>query len=372
MVETVKAIIVGGGHYTFTADGVEKPIDTVVEFERPPEVPIGHKDYIVLKLAPIEGGEILDVDCDKTRYDPQSYGWVWNWREDYDVPGGYRCDLSRDHNIWDGSLATTTVESIGPSVEVASPFNRLFTLNSDKLIQLSDVMPEVTGVGGGQGGAPTPQAQNHSGWIINLIQLGFKLPESVIGPETEIVIGGNKTGVRSERVISDLIRVDLGEIEVTDLSNSTIDHTTVIYELTLPFASNVVELDAEDVVGKKVRVEYVLEPYNGSLTLNLYNGGELPFHSSKDSVGRDLPIHLFNNLEVQQGSLKGLSNGFTRATIKARRAELVEGEFSNLIKVNDVLGNNPGYVEVVNAEIRGIPNSDKVLTLLKGGIIVRP
>ncbi len=352
----LKVIVVGGGHYNFYVDGVVKPLDTEIT------IPKGN---VTLKLSPIEGGEITNVTCDKTRYDTSSYSMVWQWGIDPDVPGGYQCLLQSGQGIWNGSLATVTVESIGPTVEVASPFNRLFTLGNDKLVELSEAMPDITGL-------RETTARNHSGWIINLIQLGFKLPEEVVGPETEIIIGGKKTGVRSERVMSDLIRIDLGEIEVTDLRNSSIDYATVVYELTLPFAANTVELNAEDVVGKKVRVEYVLEPYNGSLTLNLYNGGDLPFHSSKDAVGRDLPIHLFDKLEIQQGSLNGLSNGFTRATIKARRAELVEGEFSNLIKVYDVLGDNPGYVEVVNAEIHGIPNSDKVLTLLKGGIIVKP
>ena len=353
----LKVIVVGGGHYKFYVGGVEKPLDTEIT------IPKGN---VELLLSPIEGGEITNVKCDKTRYDTASYSMVWQWGINPSVPGGYRCLLRSNQGIWNGSLATVTVESIGPAVEVSSPFNRLFTLGNDKLVELSKAMPDVTGL-------KDTEAKNHSGWIINLIQLGFKIPDEVVGPETEIIIGGKKTGVRSERVMSDLIRIDLGEIEVTDLNNSSIDYATVVYELTLPFAANTVELNAEDVVGKKVRVEYVLEPYNGSLTLNLYNGADLPFHSSKDAVGRDLPIHLFNNLETQQGSLKGLSNGFTRATIKARRAELIEGEFSNLIKVNDVLGNvGAGYVEVVNAEIRGIPNSDKVLTLLKGGIIVKP
>lgn len=198
----------------------------------------------------------------------------------------------------------------------------------------------------------------------------FKLPEEVIGEELSIIVGATNTGIVSPLVIEDQVVIDLGNIEVPS-KGSVLDYQGVEFELHLPFIADIISVEPVEVVGKVLNIRYLLDIYTGAVSVNLYNGLDYPFFSMSTKVGRSIPFKFFEGTLGSMENIYPVDNRLFSAYLRESRAEVVEGQFNNLVTQTGTLENVSGYVEVEHCELLDVDESSVVVDILKGGVIIR-
>lgn len=262
-------------------------------------------------------------------------------------------------------LYTITVVSSGPAPSVSSPFNKLFSLTREKMDELSNKMLGVWG--SNADGSPA-----NGGFLINLMLLPFKTPTAVIGDTQTIKIGAFNTGVTAPIINDDSIDVDLGNIVVGGLAGNVMDYAAATYELFLPFFGDSLTLEPHQVIGKTINARYDLDVYTGEVTANIFNDNSgVPIASANDRVARGIPFKMFSEVQNRLSEAVQTNNGLLQAYIRVTRQDIAGGQFNNLVLVNGVIGSGAGYIEVENADLRGVPNTAQVLNLLQQGVIIR-
>ena len=273
-------------------------------------------------------------------------------------------DLSAYGN---GDLATITADVIGGIGPVTlSPFNVLFLLNNEKLVDLSKVNIYRNDSGG------TSERVNESEYVINLLSIPFEFPVDSIGPDIEIDMGSLQTGVIAPRINIDIVTIQVGNITVGDLKNNSLDFYETTYELFLPFVSESIQLDYFDVIDKIINITYVLDCYTGDVTVNVSNGGNELISSFKAETGREIPIQLFGEASRQLTGFMGLYNDVKSAFIRKTSPELVESSY-NLVSKNGNLTDVFGYVEVENINLKTSANlveKTEILSILSNGVYI--
>lgn len=344
-----------GSGLTPVTKGVDVDIDLVGKVATSG---VGSDRYLDFRIVPRTGATVLGARTTPTPPFNSFLGtrdWMW--------VKGSQPYLSTSVTIETASdtLYTVTVESSGPTPEVESPFNKLFSLSRGKMEELSNNMGGVWG-----------SSQSSSGYLINLLLLPFKLPATVLGAEEQILIGSVNTNVSAPVVTDDSIELDLGTITVDGLSGNSLDYQAAKYELMLPFFGRVVELSPSQVVGKSLRITYNIDAYKGMATVNVFNDDSgVPIESATDQVARAIPFKMFSEIANSMGDPVQTNNGLMQATMIVTRQEVQEGEYANLVRVEGVLGDSPGYLEVETVELKGVPDSDRVKSMLKAGVVIR-
>lgn len=368
--KTVKIKIVGTlSHFTAgytggTTGSTVKPIATGVEVTIDLADKVNASNpYLDFRIIPTEGATVTSATASPLPpVNPATGSRDWRWGK------GSLPYLSSSATIETASeiLYTMTVVSSGPTPGIVSPFNKLFSLTRNKMIELSDKMLGVWG------DTSTDGSPASSGFLINLMVLPFTIPNEVLGNAQAIKIGNTGTGVQAPVIVDDSIDVDLGNIVVGGLSDSVLDYAAAQYELVLPFFGKVLELDPSQVVGKTINARYVLDAYTGDATVNVFNDASgVPIASTVDRVARAIPFKMFSEVDNKLGDAVQTNNDILQAFIRVTRKEVVAGVYDNLVQVNGVLGSSPGYMEVQNVELRGVPDSDRVKSLLQSGVVIK-
>lgn len=267
------------------------------------------------------------------------------------------------------NLISLVVEVIGGTSTVA-PFNRLHLLDAAKVRELSAVAMQPVPV---FSSTESHYLVDRSIYIINLLSIPFKIPDEYVGDDLSVKLGDYDTSIVAPVVITDSLTIPLGTIDMANLGSSVLDYKDVEYELILPFIQNTITLSADLVVGKLVSVDYVLDGYDGAVTVNVYNGGEEPIYSIASSVGRDIPIKTTKTIEGSLGSANGIDNEVLTAYIRITRPELAEGVFNNLVMVSGLIGESSGFIQVDEISLKtGVSLQERlnIVSLLKGGIYI--
>ena len=260
---------------------------------------------------------------------------------------------------------TFTLLYIGEVVTV-TPFNRLHSMDDAALEDFSEVRLIETDVNGNE-------VFNYSVYIINLLNIGFELPSAAITGNSNIILGSLDTGINTPLFNTDSVTVDLGDIEVP-ASNSSLDFLSNTFELFLPFVESPIDISPTLCIGKTIHVEYVIDLYTGDMTINLYNGEETPFSSTKTTIGRNIPTKLVGETNYSITGKNGVTNNVLTAYIRHTKPELVEGQFYNLVSKAGAIGAYKGYLEVDSMELQGKALADEkqqILSILRNGVIVK-
>ena len=275
------------------------------------------------------------------------------------------------YNNWppDGSEYDVIVTVAGEGVEeISSPFNKLWLVDFETMKSLSEISEyDVTNT-----------EVNLSSFIIKILSLPFEIPDEFIfdGGEQPIQIGSNpQTAVTAPAIISDLITYDLGVVKVLGVYGNSLDHTNKTFTLVLPMVEETIDLDGSEVIGIELKINLIVDAYNGDTTINLFkDDDEMPFKSVKTAIGRSLPFRISD--EISPNDLSGnygYYNGTLTAYVRVSENELFESEFNNLISVNENIGSNKGYIKV--NEINLLCNStseekEMIISQLKEGVMI--
>lgn len=293
-------------------------------------------------------------------YNPDEYEWVGEFIRLSDY----------EWKVFSGPLAPTyQVSTTLVSDDVDSPFNTIYSMDRDKVVELSQALPAIYGSGSGDGLQLSPY--NDSMFVINLLSLPFKIPNQFLSDsEASIKVGSTNTGVMSKQLVNDKLTIGLGKIQIGDLHGSSMDYDQVKYQLTLPYLSFALDLDPSYVVGKEVSANLVIDAYRGDFTVNVYSDGDL-IDFRTERLGRVIPIHLFYQTVGSLANPTYMENGVNAAYIRAIRSEVTYAR----VGVDERIGDCEGFIRVQDdavVNLPGVSNTEKVLTLLREGVIVRP
>lgn len=274
-----------------------------------------------------------------------------NWT--INIPGG----------IVDGINTTISVDTGALPVNLM-PANRSYYVDSQNLADFQNI-PVA---------APEDGKPNLTDYIVSLIAIPFKLSEETYADiDSDIKIANIETGIEAPEMLTDLITVSLGKIEITDFNNNSLDFLACSYSLVLPFVVDVIQLDPNQVVGKIISAEFVLDIYSGEVTINVYNGGTSPIHSLKSSLGRQIPIRLALAGDKDIGSIQGVSNGVLTAYIRKENRLISDGDFGNTITVERPINLVRGFVRITeivfNTKALSVER-DMLLTQLRNGVVI--
>lgn len=246
-----------------------------------------------------------------------------------------------------------TVAAVKVIDTLAAPFNAIYYLDAPALASMSGAVPDIA---------------SNDGYVINLIKFPFKIPDDLKGEVVGVGVGPIVTGVDAPRLTTDLIDIDLGSLSVGVLDGTSADYEGYSFEMGLPFMKGMIDLDVSEVVGKVITATFTVDLYRGDVVYNIYSGGALePIRTDSFKVGREIPIRLGERVWNSIGDFVGSGNDTLAAFIRVSRSVVTDGMFDNLVRVNDVVGNTTGYVEVENM-VFPVP---EVVELMKVGVIIR-
>lgn len=236
---------------------------------------------------------------------------------------------------------------------LVSPFNRIYFLNPENLENLAMSVPDFV------------QDQNY---IINLMEVPFKIPDEVKQSPGAVEIGPVKLTIEAPPLDTDVIEFDLGEIDVGELQGTSMDYQGYEFELVVPYSEARVDLDPSYVVGRVLHPVMSVDMYRGDAVINVFVVGvDEPVATTSVKLGRDIPINLGKEMWTSLGSFKGDGNGVPYAYLEVSRSVLTRSR----TRVEGVIQGSVGYVEVESVDLVGVLDDAEVRQILAGGVYIR-
>lgn len=207
-------------------------------------------------------------------------------------------------------------------------------------------------------------------YISNLIKVFVKIPQN---EETEVMLGGYKTGVNCNVLDNDIIETDCGTIEIVGKYNNSMDYENTTVEIYLPLVG-FQELETEKVMNETLSLIYKTNIVNGDSIACIYNTTGTLIYTFNCKASFEIPYKM-NNGE-SQGDVRIDSNylfGFTpTVTVRYNKAY----NASHAIGTDNqetTLDKLQGYVkcsEVFNTINATTKEKDEIDDLLKSGVII--
>ena len=215
-------------------------------------------------------------------------------------------------------------------------------------------------------------------YIINVLELPFKLDDSLKGVENNITLGYVSATTKAIELTTDEIIIDFGKIHVPAKYNNSYDYMNTEVRLHLPYADTV-ELDINYVISYDINVKYIIDLYTGDMTINVSSSKiNNIVHSETSKIGRDIPfIRKYSNESINSiTSKQGLNNGILKPFIEVVRNKPYEQDniFKNEVITHGELKDFTGLVTVINIILNSSATQDeknKIISLLINGVFIK-
>ena len=206
--------------------------------------------------------------------------------------------------------------------------------------------------------------------ISSLSVYPFELPESVVGDDNNIQLGSHQSTTVAPFITTNQIKIDVGSITVPLVYNDFNDYqgTVVLY---LPFV-NAINLNINDVMGKTVSVNMIVNLFNRKTTINIIVDGFI-IDTSNDTIGSELPFILGENNSVSGSVNSELINTIRKAYITIRRPKPVSDPQGYDTLEQGELDGLTGYVECSNINLESmatVSEQEDIQLLLQRGVYI--
>lgn len=265
-----------------------------------------------------------------------------------------------------------TVQAL-PEVEGT---NNIYSINKDILDNVNSERFKVE-VSTGTGGSVSDTVLDYGKFIISVLSLPFKIPDENIVLEDDIILGDLNTAVRANKINSDLLRFNMGMINLENYSNNSLDYVGTETFLHLPYLTPF-KIDIEYVLDSILTIEYVLDCYTGVATANVYSDKiDSPIVSKQFSLGVNIPVaNSKYGINLINSNIETINdNGVKTPFIEIVKPDfpLIDSEFTIPVKDNGILNNVSGYVVVDNIRFNSDLTSEvqnMIESLLKEGVFI--
>ena len=261
---------------------------------------------------------------------------------------------------------TTQYDEVKPPTPNVSGFNHLYFVDKNTLKSLAS---ERFATGG-------TSKVDLGTFIINVLELPFKLDDSLKGVETPIVLGYTLANTKAVELVRDELVIDFDSIHIPNKYNNSYDYLNTEIRLHAPF-SNIINLDPNYIVGYDINVKYIIDLYTGEGTINITSSKiNRVIHSEAVKIGRNIPFIRYNNDVVNNiSSNNGVNNELLSPYIEViRNIPYYDNVFTNEVITYGQLNNVKGYVTVNNIILISSATQqekNEIVNLLRNGVYIK-
>ena len=224
-------------------------------------------------------------------------------------------------------------------------------------------------------GSDTPF--DYGQYILSVLQFPFEIPYYQILPPENIQLANRQLTITANKVVTDKIKIDLGEIIVPDTYGNMLSYANTNAVIHLPLAPSIV-LDLEYVIGQTLGVYYMLDCYTGTATINITSTKLAAVISSTQvNIGVRVPYMADSYTAPENtGVVAGGNNGVKIPYIEliSHDAILPNGFFTVPVVDETLISGQTGYIKVDNVElVTGALGNEKaqIISLLNSGVIIK-
>ncbi|AZF88303.1 hypothetical protein [Salmonella phage Astrid] len=224
-------------------------------------------------------------------------------------------------------------------------------------------------------GSDTPF--DYGQYILSVLQFPFDIPADQILTPENIQLANRQLSVAANKVATDKIKIDLGEIVVPDTYGNMLSFANTNAVIHLPLAPSIV-LDLEYVIGQTLGVYYLLDCYTGTATINITSTKLAAVISSTQvNIGVRVPYMADSYTAPENtGVVAGGNNGVKIPYIEliSHDAILPHGFFTVPVVDETLISGQTGYIKVDNVElVTGALGNEKaqIISLLNSGVIIK-
>lgn len=224
-------------------------------------------------------------------------------------------------------------------------------------------------------GSDTPF--DYGQYILSVLQFPFDIPADQILTPENIQLANRQLSVVANKVATDKIKIDLGEIIVPDTYGNMLSFANTNAVIHLPLAPSIV-LDLEYVIGQTLGVYYLLDCYTGTATINITSTKLAAVISSTQvNIGVRVPYMADSYTAPENtGVVAGGNNGVKIPYIEliSHDAILPHGFFTVPVVDETLIGGQSGYIKIDNVElVTGALGNEKaqIISLLNSGVIIK-
>ena len=247
--------------------------------------------------------------------------------------------------------------------------NNVYKINNDTLTQVNKERFTII--------AGSDTTYDYGQYILSVLQLPFDIPDNIIGGSSAIQLADKTLTANGEKLLDDVIKVDLGTITVPNAHNNMLDFAGTQAIIHLPLAPSIV-LELEYVIGQTLGVYYLLDCYTGKATINITSTKlDGVISSTQVDIGVRIPYMANSYTEPENtGVVAGGNNGVKIPYIEliSHEAILPHGFFTVPVVDETIINGQTGYIKVDNVElVTGALGNEKaqIISLLNSGVIIK-
>lgn len=272
-----------------------------------------------------------------------------------------------------GSIYSYGINSFKVSTIIETPSvvgnNNVYKINSDTLTLVNKERFTIIA------GSGTPY--DYGQYILSVLQFPFDIPDNIIGGSSAIQLADKTLTANGEKLLDDVIKVDLGTITVPNTHNNMLDFAGAQAIIHLPRAPSIV-LELKYVIGQTLGVYYLLDCYTGMATINITSTKlDGVISSTQVDIGVRVPYMADSYTAPENtGVVAGGDNGVKIPYIEliTHDAILPNGFFTIPVVDETIINGNKGYIKVDNVElVTGALGDEKtqIISLLNSGVIIK-
>ena len=261
---------------------------------------------------------------------------------------------------------TLNIDIIPAAIEVSGN-NRLYLIDAGQLQTINE--KRFISVGG------TPF--DYGQFIIGLIELPFKLPDSYVAGEDLIKLGKLETSVSAPSISSDKVTFALGTIVIPP-PETGLDITLSTAKLYIP-RTPAIELDVKEIMGQTLTISLEMDLYSGKGDyLVISTKSNLPIIMQPVDFSLKIPYGAVGNgnIAISNPSMViGGDNGLLSAYVEISKHEVMRPDNYLVAPVEDfgILSGKTGFIKVEEIELRTsatYSERQQILSILGEGVII--
>lgn len=272
-----------------------------------------------------------------------------------------------------GSISGYGINSFKVSTRIETPSvvgnNNVYKITNDTLTLVNKERFTIIA------GSDTPY--DYGQYILSVLQFPFDIPDNIIGGSSAIQLANKTLTANGEKLLDDVIKVDLGTITVPNTHNNMLDFAGTQAIIHLPRAPSIV-LELKYVIGQTLGVYYLLDCYTGTATINITSTKlEGVISSTQVDIGVRVPYMADTytapeNTGVEVGGNNGVKIPYIE--LISHDAILPHGFFTVPVVDETIINGLTGYIKVDNVElVTGALGNEKaqIISLLNSGVIIK-
>lgn len=300
-----------------------------------------------------------------------------NWDPSWSTPPSG--DPVENSQLVGASFEDVESENVGtlpPDVEPSKGVNDVYRVDDTNMRTLANSDFEVF-----VGGAPnSPEFKNYGQYILGMIKLPFDVPSELVqGTDVLIKLKDETFSAKGDLLFTDVLRYDLGVIQVSADDNNFLDYDGVTCFLHLPYCESF-NIDIDYVIGFDIGIYYDINLYDGMANINVTSskidgvvatkrvdmGITVPFANIDQTPTKNDPRN------VELGGDNGIKTPYIE--ILKNDAVLPYGFFTTPIADESLLLNQVGFIKVDEIDLQVKASKDEkemIGNLISQGVIIK-